>query len=112
MEFFALIFLAVIVEGIVEWIKTIYKSGKFQVSKLIALLVGIIVCIGADVDVFRLVDVSIEWPYVGSVLTGILISRGSNYIHELTDVIGKGKQVVERVETVETVETIETSGEQ
>ena len=97
MQFFALVFLAVIVEGLVEWIKTIYKSGKFQISQLIALVVGIVVCIGAEVDIFEIVNVPIAWPYVGSVLTGVLISRGSNYIHELIGLIGKSKDTIDTV---------------
>lgn len=91
MEFFAVIFLAVIVEGIVEWVKTIYQSGRFNWPALIALLIGVVVCIGTGVDLFKLVGVPIAWPILGQALTGILISRGSNYIHDFLGNLGKSK---------------------
>lgn len=88
MQFFSLLFLAVIVEGIVEWIKTIYQKGKFQWPTLLALAAGILVCIAADVDLFVLVGVPLHIPFLGAALTGILISRGSNYIHDLVSKLG------------------------
>ena len=86
-EFLAIFLLAIIVEGIVEWLKTIFKSGKFNLKTFIALLVGIVVCVGTKIDLFFILGVPIFWPYVGSALTGILISRGSNYIHDFVSKI-------------------------
>ena len=82
MKFLALILIAIVVEGVVEWVQTIYQSGKFSWPRLFALIVGITVCIAAETDLFLLLGIPLAWPFVGAVLTGILVSRGSNYIHD------------------------------
>lgn len=89
MEMYSVIFLAVAVEGIVEWIKMSYQSGRFNMAALIALAVGILVTVAAEFDLFALVGVPLRWPVVGQILTGVLISRGSNYIHSITHKICK-----------------------
>ncbi|HHW45532.1 MAG TPA: hypothetical protein GXX17_01305 [Clostridiales bacterium] len=86
---YSVLFLAVAVEGIVEWIKMSYQSGRFNITALIALAVSVLVTIGAEFDLFSLVGVPLRWPIVGQILTGVLISRGSNYIHSITHKICK-----------------------
>lgn len=44
---------------------------------------GVIVCVLADVDVFALLDVNLKVPVVGSVMSGVLISRGASFVHDL-----------------------------
>lgn len=89
MQMYSIIFLAVAVEGIVEWLKMSYQSGKFNITALIALAVGIVVAVGAEFDLFTLVGVPLRWPILGQILTGILISRGSNYMHSIMHKICK-----------------------
>lgn len=84
MEFFGIIFLAVIVEGLRGWAALFAKSKKICWSCVVAVLCGIAVCVGTGTDLFAMVGVPLEWPYVGSVLTGLLVSRGSDYIRSLT----------------------------
>jgi len=83
MQYFSLIFLAVIVEGIITYIKEFFVKGRFQWQLLISILIGVFVAVAYGVDIFALVGLNSFIPYLGSVLTGILISRGSNYIFDL-----------------------------
>ena len=44
----------------------------------------ILLCILANVDFFALVGVELSIPIVGIVLSGLLVSRGANFVHDLS----------------------------
>ncbi len=83
MEYFGLVFLAVIVEGIITYTKEFFVKGEFKWELLISILIGVFVAVAYGVDIFALVGLETFIPYLGSVLTGVLISRGSNYVCDL-----------------------------
>lgn len=89
MEFFGLVFLAIVIEGIISYVKTFFVDGRFQWQILVAIALGILVAMAYQVDLFAIVGLTSVIPYVGFVLTGILISRGSNYIFDLIRLIGE-----------------------
>lgn len=89
MEFFGLLFFAIIIEGIVSYVKTFFVDGKIQWQTMVALALGIVVALAYQVDLLASVGLTSAIPYIGSVLTGILISRGSNYIFDLIKLIGE-----------------------
>ena len=87
MKWFAIIFISIIVEGIVEYIKLAFP--KFAASAWIvpvSVLISVGVAIAYNADLLAVAGLVTPVPYVGNVLTGILTSRGSNYIYDL---IGK-----------------------
>ena len=84
MEFFGILFLAVIVEGVSWWGQEIIKTRKIPWNYLVDIVFGVALCIGTHTDLFAMVGVPVEWPYVGQVLTGLLVSRGSDYLKALT----------------------------
>ena len=59
-----------------------FEGGKFSVNRLGALIVSIIVALSTKINLFEILDFEI-FPILGSVLTGILISRGANVLHDL-----------------------------
>ena len=81
---------AILTEGIWEILKNFVSSipsVNEKTMKLInvagALLIGILIAVLTDTNIFLLLDIEMKWPAAGVVLTGILISRGSNYVHDL-----------------------------
>lgn len=88
MQYFGLLFLAIIVEGIITYIKEFFVKGRFKWEMLISIVIGVFVTVAYGVDIFALVGLNSFIPYFGSVLTGILISRGSNYVCDLVKSIG------------------------
>ena len=82
--------LAVTVEALVEYGKSIALaakgSWKAAVMQLAAVAAGVLLCLAADADVFAVLELDFAVPWLGKVLTGILISRGANY---LSDLLGK-----------------------
>lgn len=96
----AVIILAFLVEAIYTNLRMIWDSNKFNWNQLGALLVAVIVSVFAGVDVFPAVGINMIVPYVGSVLTGILISRGANVIFDVLKKINEmlsGKVITETV---------------
>lgn len=86
METFTLfVIMAIIVEGIVEYVKTVIemKDRKAVLIQLSALLVAVGLCVLCGADVFTKLGITFAVPYVGCVLTGIFASRGANYASDL-----------------------------
>ncbi len=85
--FATLLLLAVLAESVVEIIKDITHLQD-QGAKVASLLVGLVLAVGAGQDLFGLIGVPFAIPYVGMILSGLLISRGANYLHDFTDKLG------------------------
>ncbi len=75
---------AFLVETLLQTIKPLYDKEKgWHNDQVFAIILGILVCLGTGVDVFALVGIPMQIPYLGMVLTGILASRGSNIMHDI-----------------------------
>ena len=75
--------LAILCEAIWEKnLKMIWENNKFSVNRLGALILSIILALATQIDLFKVLDIEIV-PVIGSIFTGILISRGANFIHDL-----------------------------
>lgn len=105
MEVQSIIILAFLVEAIWSNLRMIWDSNKFNWNNVGALIVSILVAVFTGVDVFPALGINGLIPYVGSILTGILISRGSNVIF---DVLKKINQVLSgaKVEITESSESV------
>lgn len=101
--FLTLIVVAILSEAIWEILKNLIPNMNDTVWSYInlvgSLLVGILIAFIADVNIFALLDIDLKWPVVGVVLTGILISRGSNYIHDLVGKLKPDSTVTEDADT-------------
>lgn len=75
-----LIVVAITVEALVEYIWTeIIVEHKLHWKQFIAMMLGIALALAANVDLYSAVGITFAVPFLGSVLTGIVFSRGSNY---------------------------------
>ena len=83
MEYAQLIIIAILIEAIWENIKMIWQNGKVSVDMLGSLGLSVLICILTRADIFPIVGISLIIPFIGSVLTGIIVSRGANFIHDL-----------------------------
>ena len=93
MEYAQLVIVAILIEAIWENIKMIWQNGKFSVDKIGSLVISILICILAKIDIFPIVNLSIMVPVIGSILTGIIVSRGANFVHDLFNKISGDKEV-------------------
>lgn len=83
MEFVHVIVFALLAESIWETLKMIWQNGKISIDKIGALVIGIALAVMGSLDLFDMLGISLGIPIVGTICTGILISRGSNWIHDL-----------------------------
>ena len=74
---------AFLVEAILETLKLIWDKGKLCLDCIGSLVIGVLISILAKIDIFELQGLVLSIPFIGYILTGILISRGSNFIHDL-----------------------------
>lgn len=88
MSIVTIITIALLVEAIWETLKMVWQEGKINVNTIGALVVGIGVSILAKIDIFAMQGISLSVPLIGWILTGILMSRGANFIHDLFNKIG------------------------
>ena len=83
MDFAQLIVVAILVEAIWENIKMIYDKDKFNISMIGSLVLGIIICVVFRIDIFPIVGLNAAIPFIGSIFTGIIVSRGANFVNDL-----------------------------
>lgn len=88
-----LIAAAFITESIWETLKLIKKSGGINIDRLGAIIIGVIIAVAGNFDLFQIVGLPLGIKYLGSVLTGLLISRGSNFLH---DILGNVSQMYQK----------------
>jgi hypothetical protein len=84
--------IAFITEALWETIKMIKEPKGINLSRLGAMLLGILVAVAAGIDIFAILGMELGIKYLGSVITGLLISRGSNLVHDLLSSINSVSQ--------------------
>lgn len=73
---------AILIEGIITYINQFFVQENFCWQMLFSMALGIVISVAYKLDLPAYFMKS-NIPYVGCVLTGILLSRGSNYIFDL-----------------------------
>lgn len=92
MNILGLIILALIGESIWETLKMTWQNGKLNIDRIGALIVGLLLAFGSKLDFMEAVGVPIVIPYLGTILTGLLISRGANFVHDIVSSVNNLKQ--------------------
>ena len=83
MQLIQLVILAMIGEAIWETLKMVWQEGKLNIDRIGALAFGLLIAFVTGADLLNLISIPAKVPYVGIALTGILISRGANFVHDL-----------------------------
>lgn len=82
-----LMYFSLLIESIITYYKNIFSASEFHYSMVFSAILGIIISIAYELDITSLFTDKPRRPIVGYFLTGILISRGSNYLHDLIGTI-------------------------
>ena len=93
MNISGIIAVAILIEGLVEYGKTIgdmVENGekKTAITQCITIIVGILLMFAFDKDLFAVIGMPVN-HYIGILLTGIIASRGSNYVSDLIGQLGQ-----------------------
>ena len=79
---------AVLIEGIITYINQFLIQENFCWQMALSLALGILVAVAYKLDLPSYFNLKSDIPYVGCILTGILLSRGSNYVFDLLGKLG------------------------
>ena len=74
--------IAIILEGMITYFKEFFVTGTFPWQMILSLILGIIVAVAYKLDLPQYLNLNSSIPYIGNILTGLFISRGSNYLYE------------------------------
>lgn len=100
-EFLMFFMVAVLVERLTEYIKKLFgeaipeKIGTVDTYMLVSLVIGLAVAVGLQIDIFKLLGFDFKVAIIGQLLTGLIVSGGSNY---LFDIVGNFKDPIPIVE--------------
>ena len=87
--------MAILIEAIITYVKTWVVDKKLQWQVIVSVILGVIVSIAYGLDIPAAVGITCAVPYIGCAITGILISRGSNYIFDLLKKIASSNRTPE-----------------
>ena len=96
-NWYVIIFIAIIIQTIMELLKQWFQilSEKEWIIRLITIVLGVIVALAYDADIFKILEMPAKIPYIGIVLTGILAAGGSNIIFDIIKRIKGAKDEIE-----------------
>ncbi len=77
-----LVVMTCLVEAIWETLKMTWQEGKLSGDRLGALIVGLVLAFTVNLDMLNIVGLTSQQSYFGIASSGVLASRGSNFIHD------------------------------
>ena len=80
---FEIVIFAILIESIITYINQFFVQENFCWQMLFSMALGIVISVAYKLDLPAYFNLKSNIPYVGCVLTGILLSRGSNYLFDL-----------------------------
>ncbi len=93
MKIATILLVAVLVEAITEWLKLSVPKLDDNTPWIYAVtaVIGIGVCFGTGAGILSAMGVSCPF-WLDYIMSGIIVSRGSNYVHDLMNRLTKVKE--------------------
>ncbi|WP_138203120.1 hypothetical protein [Haloimpatiens lingqiaonensis] len=91
MNGYIFIVMAFIIESVWETLKNIVVKGKVSKDRVGTIIIALVVVFVSNIDIIDFFGVNMRYG-VGKILTAILISRGSNFTHDLVSLISNEYQ--------------------
>lgn len=95
MEWFDVLFIAIVIETITELFKLWFPEFKTRewLLRVFTILLGILICISCGVDMFLHLGITNKIPFLGCIITGLVVAGGSNIIYDIINKIRTGKNI-------------------
>ena len=77
--------LAVLVEAVWESVKLLWEKGRLNTNQFGAMCIALLFSITTDIRLLEAVGITVTIPLLDRICTGLLMSRGSNFVHTLLD---------------------------
>ncbi|MGI6451975.1 MAG: hypothetical protein ACOX0E_00585 [Syntrophomonadaceae bacterium] len=78
-----ILLLAMLAESIWETFKLVWQKNKICVDRVGSIIICLVLALGAQIDLFEMVGIPLAIPHLGEVFTGVIASRGANFVHDL-----------------------------
>ncbi len=78
--------LSVMVEVITNGIKAAFPVLKGEKSRIVATIIGILLTVSTRVGILSTLNIEINYIVIDYIITGIVISRGSNAVHDIISI--------------------------
>ncbi|KAF0197470.1 MAG: hypothetical protein FD169_452 [Bacillota bacterium] len=91
-----ILLLAIVVEQVTNIIKSALPAIRDEWSRVSAIFVGIILCFATRIGILADLNVPVVYPAVDYIITGLLISRGSNFVHDMFEGVNSYVQTRKR----------------
>lgn len=95
-----LVVLAILCEAIVETLKMTWQEGKLKIDRVVALIIGVTIAATTNFNIISALGINSRFFIVGILCTGIILSRGSNFVHDLI------KLLINKVSKKDSKETV------
>ncbi len=79
---FALIVISMFIEAFISYIQTIFKEGRIQWQIIVAFVFAVAICFDTKLNFLQVLGIVERWPAIGTVMTALVVCRGSNYLFE------------------------------
>jgi len=89
--------LAVIVEVATNGLKAAFpfiKGKQKNGSRITSAVVGTALCLTTHIGILQNMNIEVSHPVLDYVITGIIISRGSNAVHDIISVFNERKEKI------------------
>lgn len=97
-EFLGLVVVATFIESTIQFVKNL-NNAREKAWFFVAVVFGALVCVLFGIDFFQLVGLTSDTPYVGSILTGFIVGRGANFVHDMLK-IAESKSISAQADAV------------
>lgn len=88
MNILGIVLLTTLIEGLITYIfGKNYVDNPRPWIKYISLLMGIILAIAYQIDIPLMAGLNSGYIYVGYIVSGLIIGRGSNYLNDILSLI-------------------------
>ena len=98
-ELVTVVIVSIICQYVVEQIKNLFKYHKGRYFKnivnlkvLTSVICSLLMCVAYDIDMLSLLGLTTDVPFVGQVITAIIVSAGSTTVHEIVGKINESKE--------------------
>lgn len=85
-KYMMLIFFAIITEAIVTYVDSALIND-FSFKLVLSLTFGVLISIAYKLDIPEYFNIKSNIPFIGNLITGIIISRGSNYVADFLSIL-------------------------
>lgn len=72
--------MSIFIEAIITYVGQICSDGSVSWKMIFSLILGIITAIAYSFDLPEYFELKSKVPLIGNIITGVIISRGSNYV--------------------------------